>query len=353
MTRFLRTLLPTVLATTLAASAFADSTEPADAVRLKTKVRVRHEWAARYQDTRYGPEVTERFSKTSRVGRTGALDLSNIAGDIVVTGGDGDEVRIEAVKRARSRDGEDAKRLLDDLQIEVTETANRVEVRTLYPRNRRNYSGSVDYTIAMPSGGSATLRSVSGDVRVTNVRGELRAESVSGDMVTTGATRLSLVKTVSGDIQVTDAAAEGEVTVSTVSGDLTARGLKARSIDLSSVSGDVILTSVTSDRATVKSVSGSLEYSGPLVRNGRYEMTSHSGTVRLAVSGTSGFELEATTFNGDVRCEFPLTLRFGTDDDTGRGRRNRMNRSIRGTYGDASAIVNLKSFSGDIVVTKR
>jgi DUF4097 and DUF4098 domain-containing protein YvlB len=259
-------------------------------------------------------------------------------------------VKIDAVLRVRSRNGEDGKRLLDELRIEVIETANRVEVRTRYPRNSRDFSGSVDFTITMPSGASATLRSVSGDIRVTNVKGELRAESVSGDMVTEGATRLSLVKTVSGDIQVTDATAEGEVTVSTVSGTLTARGLKARAVDLSSVSGDVLLTNVSSERATVSSVSGNIEYNGALVRNGRYEMSSHSGDVRLAVTDTTGFELEATTFNGDVRSDFPLTLRAGGEDGPGRNRRNR---SIRGSYGDASALVDLKSFSGDIVVTKR
>lgn len=343
-----RRLLTTALIALAAAPALVANDQ--DTLRLKSKVRIRHEWAAKYQDSRHGPEVTERFSRTVRIGRNGTLDLSNISGDIVVTGGNGDEVKIEAVKRARSRDGEDAKRLLEELRIEIVDTPSRVEVRTIYPRNRRNYSGSVDYTVSMPSGARATLRSVSGDVRVTNVRGELRAESVSGDMTTSGATQLSLVKTVSGDIQVTDAATDSEVTVSTVSGTLTARGLKARSVDLSSVSGDVLLTSVTSERATVTSVSGNIEYNGTLARNGRYEMTAHSGDVRLAITDTTGFELEATTFSGDVRSDFPLTLRGGRDEG---GRRGRTNRSIRGSYGDASALVNLKSFSGDIVVTRR
>jgi DUF4097 and DUF4098 domain-containing protein YvlB len=84
-------------------------------------------------------------------------------------------------------------------------------------------------------------------------------------------------------------------------------------------------------------------------------MNSHSGLVRLAIAGNTGFELEATTFSGSVRSDFPLTLRAGTDpdyDDRGR-RRGRMQQSIRGSFGDASAIVNLKSFSGDIIVTKR
>lgn len=341
----------TVFVFGLLAAAPGASGDQLDVARLKSKVKVRHEWSDRYQDSRRGPEVTDRFNRTVRIGRAGSLELSNVAGDITVTGGSGEEVRIEAIKRVRSRDESNARSLLDELRIEVTELSNRVEVRTLYPRNRRNYSGSVDFTVSVPTGASATLRSVSGDVRVTNVRGELRAESISGEVITSGATRLSLVKSVSGDIEVTDAAAEGEVTVSSVSGTVMARGLKARSLDLGSVSGDVVLTNVTADRATVKTVSGNVEYAGPLARSGRYEMTAHSGNVRLAVSGTTGFEVEATTFSGDVRSDFPLTLRAGIDE--GGGRRGRMNRSIRGSYGDASAIVTLKSFSGDIVITKR
>jgi DUF4097 and DUF4098 domain-containing protein YvlB len=344
--RFLAVLFSLCFATAAVAQP-----EPPD-LPLKTRVKVRNEWASRFQDSRHGPEVTERFSKSVRLGRTGALDLSNIAGDIVVTGGSGDEVRIEAVKRVRTRDESSSKARLEELRIEVTEAPNRVEVRTVYPRERRNYSGSVDFTVTMPTGGSATIRSISGDVRVTNVKGELRAESVSGNVITSGSTRLSLVKSVSGDIEVTDAASEGEVTVSSVSGDLIVRGLKARTIDLGSVSGDVTLTNVTCERATVKTTSGNVEYGGPLARSGRYEMIAHSGSVRLEISGTTGFELEATTFSGDVRSDFPVTLRAGNDDDRER-RGRRMNRSIRGSYGDASAIVTLQSFSGDIVITKR
>jgi hypothetical protein len=348
----MRQLLFASLVATLVAAPSPAASDTFDPARKgdRPKVKLRHDWAARYQDSRQGPEVTDRFNQTVRIGATGSFELSNVSGDIVVTGGGGDSVRIDAVKRVRSRDEANAKTLLDELRIEVTELPNRLEVRTIYPRNRRNYSGSVDYTIAMPSGASATLRTVSGDVRVTNVKGELRAESVSGNVVASGAARLSLLKSVSGNIEVADAVSETEVSVSTVSGTVTARGLKARAVDLSSVSGDVVLTNVTCDRAHVASVSGNIEYVGALARTGRYEMNSHSGDVRLAISGTTGFELEATTFSGDVRSDFPLTLRAGMESSGSRGRR--LNRSIRGSYGDASAIVTLKSFSGNIVVTK-
>ena len=336
-----------LLAALLASPALAGP-DTVQSSRLKSKSRVRYERAARYQDSRHGPEVTDRFSRTVRIGATGSFELSNIAGDVVVTGGSGDAVRIDAVKRMRSRDQSNAKALLDELRIELTELPSRLEVRTVYPQHRRNYSGSVDYTIAMPAGATATLKTVSGDVRVTNVNGDLRAESVSGNVVTSGAARLSLAKSVSGDVDVTDAAGDAAVTVSTVSGSVRVRGLKARAAELGSVSGDVVATNVTCDRAMLKSVSGNIEYQGALARTGRYEMNAHSGNVRLSISGTSGFELEATTFSGEVRSDFPLTLRAGMESSRGR----RSNRSIRGSYGDAGAIVNLKSFSGDIVVTK-
>jgi hypothetical protein len=316
--------------------------------------RIRENFRERYQAARQGPEVTERFSRSVRLGRNGAFEIANIAGDITVTGGGGDEVRIEAVKRVRHRDNAEAKEQLESLQIEVVELSNRVEVRTVYPRQARSISAAVDYTINLPSGATTSVRTVSGDVRVTNVRGELRAESMSGNVVTSGTTRLSQVKSVSGDVQINDASAEGEVTVNTVSGTLSVRGLKARLIDFGSVSGDVLLTDVECERADVKSVSGNIEYGGSLARNGRYRMNSHSGLLRLAVAGNTGFELEATTFSGNVRSDIPVTLRTGQKPERSNGRHlSRLNRSIRGSFGDASATITLQSFSGDIIVTKR
>ncbi len=343
-------LLLTIVSALLAAPSFAEQRRMERTGTSETAKR--REWSERFQDSRHGPEVTERFSRTIRIGRTGSFELSNVSGNVIVTGGNGEEVRIEAVKRARSRDESAAKTLLDELRIEVTELPNRVEVRTLHPRNRRNYSGSVDFTVTVPAGVDASIKVVSGDVRVTNVKGELRAESISGNVVASGATRLTLAKTVSGDIEIADAAAESALSISTVSGNLTGRNLKARALDLSSVSGDIIFANVTCERATVKTTSGNVDYDGPLARAGRYEMHAHSGNVRLGITSTTGFELEATTFNGDVRSDFPLTLRAGIE---GGGSRKgpRFNRSIRGSYGDAGAIVMLKSFSGDIVVTKR
>ena len=66
------------------------------------------------------------------------------------------------------------------------------------------------------------LKTISGDIRVTGVQGELWVESVSGDVTANGVGRLATAKSVSGDINISRASSSGDVTLSTVSGSLLA-----------------------------------------------------------------------------------------------------------------------------------
>src|SRR5262245_32451811 len=132
-----------------------------------------------------GPEYTEAFSRTVRLGRNGTFDLQNVSGDITVTGGGGDDVRIDATKRVRHPNETEAKSILSAIEIQVQERSGRVDVRTEYPRGR-NWSGGVDFTVSVPRDAIVALRSVSGTVKVSNIDGELRAERVSGEIITSG-----------------------------------------------------------------------------------------------------------------------------------------------------------------------
>ena len=297
-----------------------------------------------------GPEYTEAFSRTVRIGRTGTLDLQNVSGDISVTGGGGDDVRIEATKRVRHPNETEARAILSEITIQVQDRSGRVEVRTDYPR-RRNWSGGVDFTVAVPRDASVTLRSVSGTVKVTSVNGELRAESVSGDIIVSSTKKLRMAKTVSGNLEITDSEAD-ELAATSVSGDVIVNRLKASGLDAQTVSADLRLTDVEVERASLRSVSGDIDFAGRLARNGRYQIQSHSGDVRVTPADARGFALEASTFSGDVRSDYALTLQTSPGNSlapSGPGR----SRSVRGSFGDAGATLMLQSFSGDIVIVKR
>jgi DUF4097 and DUF4098 domain-containing protein YvlB len=310
-------------------------------------------WLERYTQAREGPEQIEKVSQTHKVGEGAALDLSHIAGDIRVTGGTGSEIKIDATKRVRHRDPEQARRLLEALRVDVNNFNGRVEVRTVYPRRGsfgNNVSASVDYVIAVPAGATVSLKSISGDVSVTNVRGEVRAETVSGDVNISGTPNVAIAKTISGDVTAQNIGTQTTLVLSTISGTVLGTGLKVRALEAGSVSGNVRLVGSEVERLEAKSVSGNIEFDAPLTKGGRYEFTSHSGNVRVTLSGNTGFDLDADTFSGSVRSDVPVTLRaLGRTEQTRRG----SNRAIRGTYGDASALLSVRSHSGSVVITKK
>ena len=313
-------------------------------------------WFERYSEQREGAEQLDKVTQTFKVGDGAALDLSQLSGDIRVTGGGGSEIKVEATKRVRHRDPEQAKRLLQDLRIEMNNFNGRVEVRTIYPRRGsygNNISASVDYVISVPAGAGVALKSISGDISVTSVKGEVRAETVSGDVNVTGTPNVSVAKTISGDVTASDIGTQTTLVLSTVSGTVVGTGLRVRALEAASVSGDVRLIGSEVERLLAKSVSGNIEFEAPLTKGGRYEFTSHSGNVRITLSGNTGFELDADTFSGSVRSDLPVTLRaIGRSDLAPRDRRG-SNRAIRGSYGDASAFLAVRSHSGSVVISKK
>jgi Putative adhesin len=338
---------PTVLLVLAAVAAgLPAAAQDTDGHRIVIRERAR---LAAYQGRNRGQEQTERFSRRIHIGRDGRVAVSNVAGDITVTGGGGDEVTIDAVKRTRGDRSQLAR-----VHIDVDERPGRVEVRTEYERNWSDRSGdvSVDYTITVPSSAAVDVKSVSGTVKLSNVQGAVRAESVSGDVITSSTPKLELAKSVSGDVSLGGVTTDGDLSATSVSGSVSAKGLKARGLDLGSVSGNVTIADATCDRLDGKSVSGNIEYQGSIVKAGRYSINTHSGTIRLTLSGSTGFELTANTFSGNVRSDLPITIGGSSDSRSGR-RRYGPGRSIRGTVGDGSATLVVRTFSGDIVIEKR
>jgi DUF4097 and DUF4098 domain-containing protein YvlB len=338
--------------------AFAVPAIPASAqvyperVRSVTRGPVVHVREARYQRPQDREEQTERSVKTVRIGSKGELDISNISGDIVITRGGGNEVTIEITKTSRGRSVQDARELLQLVEVSINERAGRAEVRTHYPRdddrrNRRNVNVSVAFTVTAPAGTRVTVESISGNISVRDIRGEAALKTTSGNIAVANGGYVAKAASISGSVEITGAEIEGALNASSVSGNVIVRKIKGARLDLGSVSGNVVFEDIECDRVSGQSTSGNLSYTGRLVSGGRYELTSHSGEIHLEISGSTGFELDANSFSGSIRSDLPITVQGGDRD---RGRRQR---TLHGTYGDASAMLDLTTFSGSIVIAKR
>lgn len=307
----------------------------------------------RTRDDDQREEQTERTTRPLRLGANGMLGLGNIAGDITIARGSGSDVTVEIVKTARGRDVTDAREALQLVQVEVTERPGRADVRTRYPsgdesrRNRRNINVSVAYNVTAPAGTRISIESISGSVKVTDIKGDISANSVSGNVRISGAGRINAAKTISGTVEISDAQVDGALESSSVSGDVILRRVSARRVSAGSVSGNIKLDDVQCDRISANSTSGSIALVGTLARNGRYELKSFSGEVRLYLGGNVGFEVDANSFSGEVRSDFDIVTR-----GTGGARRGRRT-VLNGTFGDGSAVLDLTTFSGSIVISKR
>ena len=292
-------------------------------------------------------ESTEPFSRSFPVGKGSALMISNVAGNIQVSAGAGERIEVEALKRAWAPNAEQAKGRLSDAQIESFATGSRVELRVEYGERRDARVIEIEFSVKVPPDTTVDLRTVSGDVRVTNVKGEVRVQGVNGNLALEGTSRLAAVKTVSGDITISNGGADAQLSLSTVNGDLLVQTLNTRGLDVNTVNGNVRISGWSGDRAHIRTLDGDLDLQTSLLKGGRYEIESHSGSVNLSLPEQPGFELEAHTFSGRIRIDFPVKSE-GPIRDNDRGPR-----SVRGTYGDGSSSLRLQTFSGNLTVTRR
>lgn len=299
-------------------------------------------------------EQSETFKKSVKLGASGELDVSNITGNIEIKKGGGNEATIDVVKVARARTVEEARELLPLVKVEFNERGNRVEVRTNYPNdqdmlhNRRNVNVQVHLTITAPAGTRVTARSIAGSIRAADMTGELSLITTSGDVQVVRARRVSAAKSTSGRVEISEVDSDAPVEAGSISGDIVVNKVKASRLELSTISGQVVIQDVACDRLEAQSLSGDVEFTGPLVKGGRYELNSHSGNVKVAVAGGTGFELEANSWSGNVQSELQMT---GTQPaSSGRFPRRK---ELKGVVGDGSAILEITTFSGNVFITKR
>ncbi len=348
-----RALLLPILAAALAhaAAPAADAAQASAAAREARAVAADVVRAVtRYQGNRNQNrfQQIDRQTRTVKVGPAGALELRNIAGDITVVAGGRDTATIEITKTASGASDAEARQHLGLVRVDVVELPARVEVRAVYPQTRgrgqRNVNVSTAYRVTAPAGTRIRTDTISGDVNVSGVRGELTLSSISGNIVVRDAGRRVAGQTISGTVDLVSAQNDAVVDLSSTSGNVTARGLKVRRMDLGSISGNIIGRDIQCDQANLHTMSGDVEYTGALTSGGRYEFRTHSGDVRLTVGEGVGFELEASTFSGEVRSGLQLRLEGAT------GRRTR---TIRGVFGDGRARVDARSFSGNVLINGR
>jgi len=190
-----------------------------------------------------GPE-TEEFHQSYPLSSNGRIDLENINGSVEIQAWDRDEVKVDAIKHAYSKER------LQEAKIRIDAENNSLSIRTEYPDHDHNFWGngkhdqpaSVEYRLMVPRNARlADIKLVNGNLDLEGVNGEVRVSCVNG--------RLSARKL------------GGRAELSTVNGKLEASlDRLASPVDVSSVNASVLLTLPSDAKADVEAstVSGSI-----------------------------------------------------------------------------------------------
>lgn len=241
---------------------------------------------AAYGSDRQG-SFTEEFHNVYPLTAQGRIELENINGPVHITGWDRDEVKVDAVKSAWSKER------LDEAKIEVREGQNDLSIRTRYPDHDRTFNfGSddehnnparVEYTITVPR-----------------------------------KARLDEIKLVNGRLDIQDVS--GEVRASCVNGRIQARNLQ----------GPVSL----------ETVNGELDASVDQLPSSELKLSSVNGRLRVTLPSDARAELKASTISGNISDDFGLPVI----------RHQYVGRSLHGQLGGGGTLVRLSNVNGTIEI---
>jgi hypothetical protein len=180
--------------------------------------------------------LTEEFHQTYAITADGRVELENINGAAHISTWDRNEVKVDAVKYA------DTKERLDEMKIEIDSGKDYLSVRTKYPNHDRSWNwgshnnpGGVEYTLTVPRTVRLDeIKLINGSLDVNGVSGEVRASCINGRL------------------EAHDLA--GRAQLSTINGRLDAnfQKLAGQTVELSSVNGEVGLTIPSDSNAEVE-----------------------------------------------------------------------------------------------------
>lgn len=181
-------------------------------------------------------QFTEEFHQSYALTAGGRVALDNINGSVHITGWDRNEVKVDAVKYARSKER------LDEAKILIDASKDYISIRTEYPDHNLTFRdddwdnpASVEYTLSVPRNARLDqIKLINGALDVQGIAGEVRASCINGHLKASGL--------------------GGPVKLSTINNRVEVQfdRLGTSPLELTSVNGDVLLTLPSDSKAELE-----------------------------------------------------------------------------------------------------
>jgi DUF4097 and DUF4098 domain-containing protein YvlB len=160
----------------------------------------------------YAGEYEQKVQRSFQLPADGAIELSNVNGEIEITTTGGTAVEIKAIKSS------DNKGEIENVDVLFEQDGGILRVKTKY--NKRNTRAKVDFTVAIPEKlARAEFKSVNGRVECSGKYADLKLKTVNGKIDFDGKFRDGVFKTVNGAIDISqEELLDGDLEAETVNG---------------------------------------------------------------------------------------------------------------------------------------
>lgn len=228
------------------------------------------------------------------IGERGRLALRLTNPDVEMRGDDGTVARVRITFEIRATSEAEADHIFDRLRYHVTQDAGSLEVNE--PKHGSD-AGLGSLVRLLGIGSSQVDTSVEVDApRLT----ELRYDGVSADVTAIGFLGWQEYRTVSGDL-VLDRIG-GDVRIKGVSSDISLRAeAPLSSLDINTVSGDISGVAPRIEQLRAATVSGDVELEGILADGPEHRIETVSGDASLGVADNLTLEVRGLSTDADVR----------------------------------------------------
>src|SRR5580704_6018268 len=187
---------------------------------------------------------TEEFHQTYALTSDGRVELDNINGAVHISTWDQNEVKVDAVKYA------DSKERLEQARIDIDSGKDHLSIRTKYPEDdltfnwgSHNNPASVEYTLTVPRNARLDeIKLINGELDINGVSGEVNASCINGRLEAHNLAGRARLSTINGRLEATfDQLAGHSVELNSVNGsvDLTIPSDSKAEIEASTVSGGI------------------------------------------------------------------------------------------------------------------
>lgn len=284
----------------------------------------------------YAEEVKKVEEKTFSVERPARVQVTADEGNIEITTWEKSEIYLKITKRAWGSTREEAETNLENIEISIREYSNKLVIRELERRDRRQrvtlsdiFDGDfwrenrwnrqqVDFELKVPTDTGLKLTSDEGDILVTGIEEAVQIQLDEGDVEITDVRSDDLqIDIDEGDVDILNAGQvqKGYWKIESDEGTIYFENGQVDEIDFTSDEGDIIVKECEFSRFWLASDEGDLIVDFTPKQRGEYHMEADEGNLEITLPEKSDIDLRLLTEEGYIKTDFKLSVRDRDDGE--------------------------------------